>query len=61
MMQKTIEKLSNENVNRQAYEKEILDQARADRKELEGYKAFAKYTDDNIERSRKSVQQGEGR
>ena len=52
MMQKTIDKLSADNANRAAYEKQLVDSAREQQAELGRYKDFARYTDENIEKER---------
>lgn len=57
MMQKTIDNLSKDNANREAYGKQLLGSARAQQKELGKYKEFARYTDERIEQERAAAKE----
>jgi hypothetical protein len=59
MMQKTIDNLSKDNANREAYGKQLLGAARAQREELGKYKDFARYTDERIEQERAAAKERE--
>jgi hypothetical protein len=56
LMRKEIEKLSKDNANRAAWGAQTMQKARATANELDKYKAFAKYTDDNIAAQRKAAE-----